>query len=136
MLSGKSYRAKTMYDSIVTMKAFALILMAWLGLGYVFQRQETERKVENFGAFLGSIILSGSQQRQQSPDRQYVPTPQGGAGSGLGLPWFNAPNPYSGSTFKYTPPPSILPEKERNTAKCVSGYNSLGQIVTECESGN
>lgn len=134
MLSEKSYRAKALYDSIATMKVFALILMAWIGLGYVFQREETERKLENFGSFLGTLVYKS--QQQQSPDRQYVPTPQGGAGSGLGLPWFSAPNPYSGSTFKYTPPPSILPEKEKNTAKCVTGYNSLGQIVTECESGN
>lgn len=114
-----------------------IIILIVLGFGFIFQREQMDKAASNFGRFIGSIILLGAQRQQQNPETQYVPIPRqpdavesgftpAPAGSSL-----NA-NPYSGSSFKYTPPPSILPE--RNTARCVSGYNSQGQVVTECES--
>lgn len=118
-------------------RGLVIIILIILGFGFIFQREQMDKAASNVGRFIGSIILLGAQTQQQNPETQYVPIPRqpgavesgftpAPAGSSL-----NA-NPYSGSSFKYTPPPSILPE--RNTARCVSGYNSQGQVVTECES--
>ena len=114
-----------------------IIILIVLGVGFIFQREQMDKAAYNVGQFIGSIIFSGAQRQQQNPQTQYAPIPrQSGAFEGGAVPapansYLNT-NPYSGSAFKYTPPPSILPEK--NTARCVSGYNSQGQVVTECES--
>jgi hypothetical protein len=85
-----------------------------LGLGFIFQREQMDKAASNVGRFIGSIILLGVQRQQQNPETQYVPIPRqtGAVESGFtpapAGSYLNA-NPYSGSSFKYTPPPKHFP---------------------------
>jgi len=113
---------------------FGVALLIILGLGFVFQREKMNAAAENLGRFIGAIIVLGSQgQRQQQQQQQIdsgstrdVPVPNQ---EGIVPDMLNAPNPYANSSFKWSPPPDISPQKTR----CVTSYDSLGRVVTECQ---
>ena len=114
-----------------------IVVLIVLGLGLIFQQEQMNKAAFNIGRFIGTIFVLGAQRQQQNPQTQFAPIPrqpgasEGGFAPAPASPYLNA-NPYSSSSFKYTPLPSILPKE--NTARCVQGYNSQGQLVTECES--
>jgi hypothetical protein len=108
----------------------ALVLLIFFGLVFLFQRDKVDQASRDFGRFIGTLIFLSMQRQQQNTQPVIVPVPsQGLSGGGIADP--ASPNPFGGSSFKWTPPPSILPE--RNRARCVTGQDSMGRIVTECE---
>jgi len=105
---------------------FGVALLIVLGIGFLFQREKMNAAAENLGRFIGAMIVLGSQgQRQQ----QQQPRDSGGTRDVPVPDMLTAPNPFANSAFKWSPPPDISPKK----TKCVTGYDFLGRVVTECE---
>jgi hypothetical protein len=109
-----------------------IVILLFLALGFLFQREKMNQASENLGRFIGALIILGTQkQQQQNTAPMYVPTPVKPGSSSGATSSFDA-NPFANSTFKWNDPGSILPE--RDTARCVTGFDSMGRVVTECES--
>lgn len=113
-----------------------MALLIILGIGFLFQCEKMNAAAENLGRFIGAMIVLGSQgQRQQQPQQPInsgsthdvpVPAPKQ---DGIVRDMLTAPNPFANRSFTWSPPPHISPQKTR----CVTGYDSLGRVVTECE---